>query len=654
MSELAAAAPAKHALAWLLDELTPYPGRLAAVARISVCCMVVVAIGMLYQIPLVGYMAYIVFLLGSREVAATALTGIVAVIAVTLAVLLSLLFYTLDASEPALRLPLMALSTFAAVFLARTMALGPVAFLAGYVLVMSQILIDEIPSLEALGRFVAWLWTIVTVPVAITILANLIFGETPARLARRTAARLLRSLAAALRGGDAAGLRHAEAEALDLIELREHAGKLDHRLSAKHAIDSRLIETLAELLMLHRLLPGDTLVSARGAIAASAEACASAIEGDWTLPPAAPALDREAIAAEAGPVAAAMADAAARLQDDIARRATARDVPEAAKHGLLAPDAFSNPAYARFALKTTLAVMAAYIIYSGLDWPGISTAITTCFFVALGSLGETIHKASLRMAGAAIGGLLGGLCTVYVVPEMTDIGQLCLLVGAVSALGAWVATGSDLISYAGMQGAFAFFLTVLQGYSPNDDLTAPRDRVVGILLGNALMTLVFSLLWPTSAVDRARASLAAALRALAQLLDTEGKAGSRLATLKAVAEARRFVTLAAFELRLLPARLWLERTGGVSIEQLDRLATAGFVVVDQTPDPALAEAARQDDQAISAWLKACAARVAPGGTSALPPKPDMPPPEVPVSPRQRSALEARTLIRSELDHVLAR
>ncbi len=628
MTELAAAAPGRHALAWLIDELTPYPGRLAAVARISGCCMLVVAIGMLYQIPLVGYMAYAVFLLGSRELASTLLTGVVAVIAFTLAVLLSLLFYTLDAYEPALRLALMALSTFGAIFLARTMALGPVMFLAGFVVVLSQTLIDRIPSLEALVRLVAWLWTVVTVPVAITFLVNLLVGETPGRLARRTAVRLLRALATALRGGDASGLRHAEAEALGLIELREKAGKLDHRLSAQHAIDSRLIETLAELLMLHRLLPAGTPVAARAAIAADAEDCAGAIEQDWTPPPTAPA----PIDAEAGPVAIAMADAVTRLRDGIARRATAQDLPEQGpKAGLLAPDAFSNPAYTRFALKTTLAVMAAYVIYSGLDWPGISTAITTCFFVALGSLGETIHKASLRMAGAAIGGLVGGLCTIYVVPSLTDIGQLCLLIGAVSALGAWVATGSDLISYAGMQGAFAFFLTVLQGYSPNDDLTAPRDRVVGILLGNVLMTVVFSVLWPTSAVDRARASLAATLRALARMLGQRGAAGSRLAVLRSLAEARRFVTLGGFELDLLRAQ-----TGGVTVDALDRLATAGFVAIEAAPDPA-------EDDVIVAWLTDCAAQVAPGGTGALPPRPNLPMPQTP----------ARALLHSELDHALA-
>ena len=146
--------------------------------------------------------------------------------------------------------------------------------------------------------------------------------------------------------------------------------------------------------------------------------------------------------------------------------------------------------------------MAAYVIYTGADWPGIRTALITCFFVAQGTLGETLHKLTLRLGGALIGALIGGLCIVYVLPEMTDIGDLSLLIATVSAVCAWVATSSERLAYAGMQMALAFFLGVLQGFGPSTDLAVLRDRMVGIVLGNIVMSLVFSVIWPTTLRSR--------------------------------------------------------------------------------------------------------------------------------------------------------
>jgi len=163
---------------------------------------------------------------------------------------------------------------------------------------------------------------------------------------------------------------------------------------------------------------------------------------------------------------------------------------------LLAPDAFTNPVHVRFALKVTLAAMTCYIIYTGLDWPGIHTAFITCCFISLESIGATLHKGALRLAGCACGGLLGFLSIMYLIPRMESIVSLAFLVAAVSALAGWVAAGSERIAYGGLQIALAFYMCVLQNFEPDTDFVEIRDRLVGIVLGIAVTTLVFRYLWP--------------------------------------------------------------------------------------------------------------------------------------------------------------
>ena len=137
---------------------------------------------------------------------------------------------------------------------------------------------------------------------------------------------------------------------------------------------------------------------------------------------------------------------------------------------LLAADAFSNPEYARFALKVTLAVMVSYLAENLANWPGIHTCVITCFFVALGTVGETLHKATLRFTGCLIGAGLGLGAILLLMPDMTDLGDLLLLLAPVTLLAAWVAHGSQRIAYAGLQIGLAFYLVVLQGYGPTIDM----------------------------------------------------------------------------------------------------------------------------------------------------------------------------------------
>jgi multidrug resistance protein MdtO len=247
---------------------------------------------------------------------------------------------------------------------------------------------------------------------------------------------------------------------------------------------------------------------------------------------------------------------------------------------LFVPDAFSNPAHWQYALKTTIAVMFVYMTYTLLNYPGMRTSVVTCFFVALGSLGETMHKLTLRVSGAIVGGLVAGICIVWVLPHMTDIGQLCALVALVSAGAGWIATSSERLAYFGMQIAFAFFLGVLQGYAPATDLSELRDRVAGIVLGNVVIALVFSLIWPESARNRLRTTLAEALRAIGALLKVpETAAQSRMRTTQALVQSQHYSELSAFELQMLPADA--DRDAAL-VRGVRRIAGAAFVATSDT------------------------------------------------------------------------
>ena len=184
---------------------------------------------------------------------------------------------------------------------------------------------------------------------------------------------------------------------------------------------------------------------------------------------------------------------------------------EAAPHrpkpkGLFKPDAFTNPTHVQFALKVTLAAMFCYIVYSAIDWSGIHTAFITCTFIALESTEATLYKGTLRIVGCVIGGALALFTIVFLMPHMETIASLVVVVAFASAIAGWVATGSERISYAGLQIAYAFFLSVFQGFAPDTDLDNVRNRVVGILFGLSVTAVVFAYIWPERAPALAAAT----------------------------------------------------------------------------------------------------------------------------------------------------
>ena len=574
--------------AFLAQELAPREGRGLAVARIAAACTITVAIAMVFRIPLAAYMAYMVFLTSKDDRAATLTMAVAGTLAVTLAVIFTLGLAQISLGDPAIRLPAMALMTFLAMFSVRTFALGPVSFLVGFLIVTMQSVVDTVPNPEVFTRTTLWLWVVVVVPAFTTMVINLLFGPRGAAVAESGVRKVLTELEAALARGEIAG-RLAQWRAI-LVPLIERSQ------------NPPAIQRLLDALVILEAYPDPIPPRERTRLSYLVRGCLSALERHNLV-------DEAPSDTESTPEALAATHAFAELQRELSR-APAQPPAGRKPRQLFVPDALSNPAHWQFALKTTIAIMIVYSVYTMLDWPGLLTSIVTVFFVALGSVGETVHKLTLRISGAIIGGLLAALSIVFLLPHFTDIGQLCALTAVVALFAGWVATSSERLSYAGMQIALAFFMGLLQTYSPANDLTVLRDRLVGILLGNVVMTLVFSSLWPESAITRLRGALADALRAIAALLRLPQNAETnRQHAVEALARADNFKALSQFEMEILPRQTHLP-----DLNSIERLAGAAFVAASE---PLARDVDARAVASLGDWLDQAAHATA--EDSALPP-----------------------------------
>lgn len=322
-----------------------------------VAVVIVTIISMALQTPETAVSAYMVFFVSKENVSLTIKTGIGLALGATIGLALSLFFYLWTFDRPELRIPVMAVTVFTGMFLARAMVIGPLAFAIGFVTAVTQSMLDYAPEHELIVRALLWAWVFIVFPVVVTVVVNQI------------------------------------------------------------------------------MLP----------------------------------------------------------EKSVSPHKTKTEKP---RRGLFYADAFTNPIYIRFALKVTLAAMGCYVLYMGVDWPGIHTAFITCCFIALESTAATIHKGWLRLAGCCVGGSLGFLSILLLIPHMEGIISLALLAAFGTAIAGWVAAGSPRIAYAGLQMAFAFYMCVFQGFSPKPDFTIIRDRFVGIVLGLTVSSIIFLYLWP--------------------------------------------------------------------------------------------------------------------------------------------------------------
>ncbi|WP_315125937.1 FUSC family protein [Comamonas antarctica] len=503
----------------LLQLLRPAPGRLEFALRLALVCTLSVGVAEWFQTPEVALTAYVgFFLLRADRTTSIVLSVGMLVLASALIGLVALMANFLI-GRPAALLASMTLIAAALFFLASASKLAPVGGIVALIVTFALSLIALVPVGELATRALLYAWLMVAIPAGVCVAVNLLAAPAPRRLAERALALRLEAAAAVLRSGKAAD--RAEMQRLRAQGPQEILGWL--RLAALEkrypATDIAALEhachATARVLVLAEVLDAAlTDPAARSAIAGTLDDMARILaRGGYPVEISLPDIPQAALAPPA-------AQALARLRRTLAHFADeaepAPSDPDPAP-GFFAHDAFSNPLHVRFALKATGAAMFCYLFYNALGWQGIHTAFITCFVVALGTTAETVQKLSLRIAGCLVGAALGVAALLWVLPALDGLAGLLALCFIVTLGATWIAVGSSRIAYAGFQIAFAFYLCVLQGNGPTYDLGVASNRVIGILLGNLVVYLVFTRVWPVSVAQRIDTALAALLRHLARV-----------------------------------------------------------------------------------------------------------------------------------------
>ncbi|MXN76999.1 FUSC family protein [Burkholderia sp. 4701] len=596
----------------ILRLLAPFPGRAATVARVALICTLTVLVTSAYGTPEAAISAYVVFFLIRPDRVTSVVLAVAMLLLVTIVIglVLGVAMFSVDYSI--LRVACMVVLSIGLLYLTSASKLRPVGAILAMIVGFGLDQLGLVPFGEAATRGLMYAWLMVAIPVGVAIVVNLLIAPSPRRLACARLAQRLRLAAQRLRGGgdDAAlaafdaSLREGDQQLLTWLKLSKLEGSSSAAdvVALRQAIASSTAILVAAALATRE--PGARLPDAFAApLAATLDEMAGMLEqGGYPVDIALALPPDDALPPLARVAAADLRDAITRFAEpgDAAGAAPASSAappaspaPAAPRGGFFLPDARSNPDHIRYALKTTAAAMFCYLLYLQLDWSGIHTCFITCYMVSLGTTAETVEKLTLRIAGCIVGALIGTAAIVFVVPSLSSIGQLMALTFVGASAAAWVAFGSPRIAYAGFQIAFAFFLCVLQGASPGFDLTLARDRTIGILLGNVVVYLVFTRVWPVSIGKQVDAALAALLdqwRRLAQVAqpaERRAKAAEAFARHRAIAQDLGLIHYEPSWVR--PAPAWVA-TRRRTLAELDALEAPLFLLAERTPgDAAIGE-----------------------------------------------------------------
>jgi multidrug resistance protein MdtO len=625
-------------LTFLRRELAPTPGRGGATVRLTLACLVATIPILTHRIPHALVVMIMAYLLTQEDRTATLIGSILGVISVTAGLGLALLALQIAVEVTWLRISFFVAFLFGGLFLKRVLTIGAVGSAIGIPAALAMILPDIAPpDPEVLLDFVLWLWWCVTLGLSVNAGVQLLLSPgDPVTLLRRELDIRLDAVEQAVRRWPGQDVRAAATTSLASLAIAGMSRSLALLKTAtllhgwareRREVLSALI-TLADRLVtaaraLEALEPAPVEGDSRGRLLKVADSCQAMRRILRDLPRPAPDAWVTLAPVQADETASPLTDME-RTLDEMAVAVAARPElagpwsPEA-HPGLLVPDAFDNPEYVQFAVKGTLAALICYVCFVGFDYPGIYTSVITCFVVSLSTVGASNQKGILRFGGAVVGGGMGLIALVYLLPHVETLGGFWLVFGAGTAVAGWINFGTPRISYGGYQTGLAFYKAVLQGFGTAVSATVVRDRLIGVFFGLVVFGVVEHVLWPVRARDALRARLAETLRLLADLARQRANRETPAATTVGVDVWRRrisqkvedvqaLIESSKFERGAMDLDALQARTGGAQVVFVLLLTLARHAPTPSLPRPMQARAL-EVDIAVATVLEALATRV---------------------------------------------
>jgi multidrug resistance protein MdtO len=357
-----------------MADLAPFPGRVGTAWRTALMAAIVAAVAMMFELPEAAISCYLVAFLmkpDGTESCAGAI-AVMVLITVIVALLIPLSQWTVD--SPGLRLLVMAAISFAFLFLGAASKLGEVGGVIALIITVALSLLYKTPGSDIATSGLRYAWEMLVMPMAMMVAFNLCLGRSTVTLLRDNLRQRLEAAREAVLDASA------DNELRKLI--REGNGKAVARakfVRLLHLASSTAAEQIAsdvwasyQLMLAVSGLASRTPDALRSALASQIGAAIAALDAGKALP-----------LPQALPPDASRAEQGIRQALAIMAGAERAEIIAGPKEPFLAPDAFSNPEYQRYALKTTAAAMLCYVIYAGVNWQGIHTAMITCYVASL-------------------------------------------------------------------------------------------------------------------------------------------------------------------------------------------------------------------------------------------------------------------------------